>query len=215
MPRAKPKIRQEATSTAVILSDAAREKLAEMLTAAGYAEEKVKRVVRDANSAAVNAYILSKEFQTIGEEIAWYQNMSKKLDVFESGGFVSLAEQADPSDKAEIAEIAARTRKLRDRFAARIERLESLNKQGRPEGRSVLAEELVWSWNVHFDEMPKYPPEGRSGRVSPFLALLNEAIQIAEGLTPDEIDVESLRPLCSEAIAAYRKRVAQESQYLE
>jgi hypothetical protein len=181
---------------------------------AGYADEKARRFVRAANAAAITAYILSKEFQTIGQEIAWCRTMVKKLGVFEADEFVELVEQADKEDESEIWEIRRRCRKIRDRYAARIERLEGSNRRGRPEGRSVLAVEMVSSWNDHFDEMPKYPPETKAGEVSPFLTLLSEIIQIAEGIPSDEINIEALRPLCSEAIAACRKRLAQESQYL-
>ena len=213
MPRSKPKKRLDASSEEVVLDSADRDRICGELVARGCDKGKAEKLMSGVNGVAVGAYCLMTQFQTIGEEIAWHKSVLTQLRRFDDAKVRALFEEAGEADGlADLAVIVARLDPMKKRYVARMERLEKLGKRGRPSSRGVLATEMVGLWRVYFDEHPKYPLPTKSGEVAPFLHLLSEVIQVAEGLSSDDISIESLRVLTSEAIKADNKRLQQELQ---
>jgi len=213
MPRSKPKKRSDASSEDVVLDSDNRDRICGDLIARGFEKEKAEKLMAGVNGAAVTAYRLMTQFQTIGQEIAWHKSVLTQLQRFDDTKVRAFFEEAgEADDLADLAVIVARLDALKKRCAARKKRLEKLGKRGRPSSRGVLVAEMVGLWRVHFDEHPKYPLPTKSGAIAPFLLLLSEVIQVTEGLGPDDISIESLRVLTSEAIKADNKRLQQELQ---
>lgn len=213
MPRSKPKKRLDASSTEEVLNLVKRDRICEDLIARGCDRGNAERLMAGVNGAAVTAYHVMTQFPTIGEEVAWYKSVLGELQRFEDSKLNELFDEAGETDAlAEFAVVVAKLNAMKTRYEARKDRFERLGKRGRPMGRSVLAVELVGLWRVHFNAHPKYPLPTKSGYVAPFLILLSEVIQLAEGLGSDDISIESLRVLTSEAIKADNKRLQQELQ---
>ena len=201
MPRLTPRNRSKAESSKVILSEEQSARIRDELLQRGCEFKPATGFMAGVNGAVVHAYHLTKQFPTAGEEKAWCRSRLKEIERFNIEYVRTLLEQKDDLDDLQaLAQVQENLGKLSDRYRARLGMLETQNKRGKLGGRSVLVQDLVRLWRVHFHQYPKYPLPNRKGEIAPFLYVLGEVVKIAENIRPDSEIVESLRPLIAEAI---------------
>jgi hypothetical protein len=225
MPRATPKhVTHSGTATAV-LDDVERGRIVATLDACGFDRGKALVFADGANRAAVFAYELEPRLSTHGQSRRWW----RAVLIAASTGHPSRLRQLlqDSADRFEgRAELERQLlhddgglQQALDALRKRCEvELEQSHRQPRRSAtrRQLLAEGLVREWRIHFDKYPVYWIEDK---LPPFLDLLGHVMLVAEAhylpgrLRPSEDKFEDLlRNLTKAAIAADRRRLAQESQ---